>query len=131
MNPFTKIAMILTLSALCGCLSGGGLETASLGGVAALEGGLIGRDPETKGLPSRARASALSAEFRALQFTPAGETVAWETENYRGVVEPTQLYRIGSQDCRGYTHTVIMESGPVKTIGTACKTEEGFWRPVV
>ena len=82
-------------------------------------------------LPEDARARALEAEFQALNFATAGQPVAWNADGYSGEVVPTQLYRVGSQDCRGYSHVFQGESPAVKAVGTACRTASGFWKPVV
>lgn len=125
----------LLLPLLAGCLSstretfGLGTAVPASAGAAALGDGLIGRDKKQK-LSADARNRALDAEFQALQFMPAGQAVAWEAGNLKGSVVPTQLYRIGSQDCRGYSQTVVRDGREAKTVGTACRGEDGFWRPV-
>ncbi|NDV87790.1 hypothetical protein GTW51_13875 [Aurantimonas aggregata] len=133
MRTLSKLAVPLLLLPFAGCLSGGlgggGLGPTSAG-VTALDGGLIGQDQTTGTWPSQARARALEAEFQALQFGQAGQPVAWAVEGFSGEVVPTQLYRVGSQDCRGYSHTFKGTAQPTKAIGTACKTQEGFWKPV-
>jgi surface antigen len=125
----------LILPMAAGCTSMG-RETLGLGagapvsaGAAALGDGLIGRDKGSK-LSSDARMRALDAEYQALQFMPAGQAVPWEAGSIKGSVVPTQLYRVGSQDCRGYSQTVVRDGREAKTLGTACRTEDGFWKPV-
>ncbi|KQT54238.1 hypothetical protein ASG43_01005 [Aureimonas sp. Leaf454] len=125
--------LILPIATGCSSI---GRETLGFGtsapisaGAAALGDGLIGRDKALK-LSSEARMRALDAEYQALQFMPAGQSVAWEAGKVRGSVVPTQLYRVGSQDCRGYSQTVLRDGREAKTLGTACRTEDGFWRPV-
>lgn len=119
---------------LAGCLGGGLSTKASLGpdsaGVAALGDGLIGGARGLK-LSRDARSKALDAEFQALQFAPAGQPVDWTSGGYSGTVVPTQLYRVGSQDCRGYSHLLVARGKSVKQIGAACRTEDGLWKPLV
>ena len=99
-------------------------------GVLALGDGLVGQVPNLK-LSGDARQRALEAEFQALQFAPAGQEVAWSAGRYQGAVVPTQLYRIGSQDCRGYSQTVVAKGKAIKQVGTACRSEDGLWKTVV
>lgn len=126
------VVPLLMACALTGCATSG-IGRASLApaseGVVALGDGLIGQ-AKVK-LPGEARAKALEAEFQALQFAPAGQEVPWVAGGFQGSVVPTQLYRIGSQDCRGYSHTVLVKGQPVKQIGTACRAESGLWQTVV
>lgn len=112
---------------LVGCVSSG---TGPGGGatLAALDGGLIGR-VETASLPGSAQRAALEAEYQALQFGRVGMPVTWEDDGFRGEVVPTQLYRVGSQDCRGYTHTVSRGQARIREVGTACRTGD-LWTPV-
>lgn len=126
---------VLLLPLLTGCLSStresfglGSAVPASVGALA-LGDGLIGRDKKQR-LSADARNRALDAEYQALQFMPAGQTVPWEAGGLKGTVVPTQLYRVGSQDCRGYSQTVVREGREAKTLGTACRGEDGFWRIV-
>ena len=109
---------------LAGCLSGGGLGGASLApasaGVSALGTGLIGQSQDVA-LSGAVLRQALEAEYQALQFGRVGIATSWEADGYRGQVVPTQLYRVGSQDCRGYTHTVSKGGATTRAVGTACR----------
>ncbi|MEE2952390.1 MAG: hypothetical protein VYD57_14255 [Pseudomonadota bacterium] len=124
-------AFALTATAgLSGCLTTGGMLAPSTPpGVAALDGGAIARSQTGGRLPSQVVASAVAAEYQALQFGTAGQAVTWSADGYSGRVVPTQLYRVGSQDCRGYTQYV--DGADTNGItGTACRGEDGFWVPV-
>ncbi|MBU2192983.1 MAG: hypothetical protein KJ796_16355, partial [Alphaproteobacteria bacterium] len=72
------------------------------------------------------------AEYRALEYTPAGDGVEWASASagVGGEVTAAQPYRVGSQDCRQYTHSV--SSGGVKQTarGTACRNPDGSWTPL-
>lgn len=132
-HALKTLVLLLSAATLAGCVTGGegaglSLRPASAG-VAALGEGLIGEARSLK-LPPGARAKALEAEFQALQFAPAGQEVAWTADGFDGRVVPTQLYRVGSQDCRGYSHTVLVKGAPTKEVGTACRGEDGLWKPV-
>jgi surface antigen len=117
---------------LTGCLSGPGATNASLApdtpNIAALNGGLLAQ-PGGVELPASAKRQALEAEYQALQFGRVGQPLDWSADGFRGEVVPTQLYRVGSQDCRGYTHSVSRGTTTVRQIGTACRSGD-MWTPV-
>ncbi|MBO0661846.1 hypothetical protein LQ948_04610 [Jiella sp. MQZ9-1] len=116
---------------LAGCLgSGGSTGGAISSGVVALGNGLVGQTAFAAKMPSDARNRALEAEFQALQFSPAGQPVRWSDDGYSGEVVPTQVYRVGSQDCRAYSHIISHGAKPATVEGVACKTSAGLWKPV-
>lgn len=133
-NRLRVLLLIGLAPALPGCLGGGASTVAALepdsAGVAALGDGLIGQARGVK-LSSDARFRALDAEYQALQFAPAGQPVEWAAKGYQGTVIPTQLYRVGSQDCRGYSHLLVAREKSVRQTGTACRTADGLWKPVI
>jgi len=99
--------------------------------IAAMGGGLIGGSVGA-GMDDRDRRSALEAEYKALEYTQSGQAVSWKSERsgYSGQVVAAQPYRVGSQDCRQYTHTVYA-SGQTRTArGTACRNADGSWTPL-
>lgn len=98
--------------------------------VEAMAGGLIGGQVGA-GLDSQDRRRALEAEYRALEHTPAGQGVAWGSRNGRGgEVIAGSPYRVGSQDCRQYSHTVTVEGRSQTARGTACRNADGSWTPL-
>ena len=122
--------------ALSGCITtGAGRETGSGGIVGRLtgsgdtavaetiiksmDGGLIGGSIGAN-LSASERRLALEAEYRALERTPAGQAVKWQGSGagVAGEVVAAQPYRVGSQDCRQYTHTVVIDGATNTTRGT-------------
>lgn len=97
--------------------------------ISSLDGGLLGR----AGLADISRADrkrALEAEYRALEYTPAGQIVSWNGNALMGEVVAAQPYRVGSQDCRPYSHT-INDGETRRTVrGTACRNADGSWTPL-
>lgn len=74
-------------------------------------------------------ASAIAAEQRALESGQAGQPINWQgSEPGRGgAVIAAQPYRVGSQDCRPYSH-VVNVGGPARSVrGTACRNPDGSW----
>lgn len=122
----------ILMTVLSGCISGslGGGDEPVSEGVLALGDGLVGQIKDVR-LRGDAKVRAVDAEFQALQFSPAGREVVWSEGRWQGQVMPTQVYRIGSQDCRGFTHTLLEGSKSWKQSGTACRGEDGVWHIVV
>src|SRR5690606_27035300 len=115
-----KALLIVGVVALAGCGTTGSGALAPSGGsgsknsgkvaaaiIAAMDGGLVGGKIGS-GLSERDRAAALEAEYRALEYTPSGRPVSWKgsSDNVYGEVTARQPYRVGSQDCRQFSHVV-------------------------
>lgn len=99
--------------------------------IAAMNGGLVGGKIGA-GLSERDRAAALEAEYRALEYTQSGRPVTWKGSkpDVYGEVTAAQPYRVGSQDCRQYSHTIYVSSQPRSARGTACRNADGSWTPL-
>ncbi len=130
------------MTLLAACLSLGACTTTSLTSgvtapttkdsiIAQMNGGLIGGELGSR-LPERERRKALEAEYRALEYTPARMPVTWNTEDGRlsGSVVAAQPYRVGSQDCRQYSHTITDGGRESEARGTACRNPDGSWTPL-
>lgn len=96
--------------------------------LAPLQGGLVGRIDDLR--ISRAdQIAALEAEYRALELTAPGDTAVWRSDGglVTGSIVPSQPYRVGSQDCRQYMHTITVAGGERVARGAACRNEDGSW----
>ncbi len=96
-----------------------------------LGGGLIGQKLG-RSLEASDRKAALEAEYKALEQTQAGQAVAWANpaSGHGGSVTAAQPYRVGSQNCRQYTHTFALGSPAQSVRGTACRNSDGSWTPL-
>ena len=133
LHVLTKIGLLSAL-ALSGCQTiGGGAGTP--GGqsqaVSGMTRGLIS-GPLGKGLSAADRKTALASEYRALEYTQGGKPVSWTGAkgDVSGDVVAAQPYRVGSQDCRQYTHTVFVGGAARNARGTACRNADGSWDPL-
>ncbi len=139
------LAAVIASAGLSGCASSAAQGGGSVGAFAsaasgvgsppgaaaiaeAMGGGLIGGDIGN-GLRQEDRRSALEAEYRALEYTPVGQRVNWQSADRRhaGEVVAAAPYRVGSQDCRQYVHTVQTAGGTQSARGTACRNADGSW----
>lgn len=99
--------------------------------ISAMDGGLIGGSIGA-GLSEAEKRSGLEAEYKALEYTASGQKVTWKSDRsaHYGEVVAAQPYRVGSQDCRQYTHTVFTGTAGVTARGTACRNANGSWTPL-
>jgi surface antigen len=96
-----------------------------------LSGGLIGQKLGTS-FERTDKGPALEAEYKALEQTQAGVAVLWENPKtkHSGSVVAAQPYKVGSQNCRQYTHTFTVEGPAQVAKGTACRNDDGSWTPL-
>ena len=134
--------IVLVMFALSGCATFGGgakpdapivaepaAENPSVMLLDKLAGGLIGQKLGPS-LEKADRGPALEAEYKALEQTPAGQTVSWKSGSHGGEVVAAQPYRVGSQNCRQYAHTFTIGPAPQTAKGTACRSSDGSWTPL-
>lgn len=96
-----------------------------------IAGGLIGASIG-KSLDDADRRAAYEAEYRALEYGRSGAPTGWRNPDsgHHGEVTPGPAYRVNRLDCRDYTHTIYIDGRPETARGTACRQEDGTWRPV-
>ncbi|WP_370056427.1 hypothetical protein [Sinorhizobium fredii] len=137
-----RIVVVASTVALAGCgtTAGGqrgavGLGAAAAGGassasyIEALQGGVIARLGNID-LGKSDRQRALEAEYRALEAAPGGQPVAWEGRSVSGSVVAAAPYQVGSQNCRQYSHTVVVKGQSSTARGAACRNSNGTWSPL-
>lgn len=100
--------------------------------LSAMAGGIVGGLAETN-LDEADRTNAIEAEYRALEYGNTGQTVRWRNSasGNSGEVIAAQPYRVGSQDCRQYVHTVDIAGARQTARGTACRNGDGSWTPLI
>jgi surface antigen len=145
MDMKIRAAFVAGSLAISGCTTTG-LGTAGVGGlagkltgddgngdvaaanIAAMNGGLVGGQIGA-GIGERDRRIALEAEYRALEYTQSGQPITWKSSSSSlyGTVVASQPYRVGSQDCRQYSHTVYVSGQSRNARGTACRNADGSW----
>lgn len=111
-------------------VSGGSVPAANQGVLTELGNGLLGSSANQ--LSQADRRKALEAEYRALEYSPAGKAVSWRgsSSGNSGDVVAAQAYQVGSQNCRQYTHTFTIDDSSQTARGTACRNTDGSWTPL-
>jgi surface antigen len=106
----------------------GRIATTALGAAA---GGIIGYGVG-QWLNDRDRRIAEDTHYRALETGQSNQRLYWRSpdSNAYGEVMPSRPYRIGTEDCRDYTHTIYVDQRPQTMRGTACRNPDGTWRKI-
>jgi surface antigen len=140
-----RMGLVAGMLALAGCSTTGsngsgpditpksGPDSASVAATVLSEmgGGLISGNIGAN-LSATEKRKALEAEYKALEYTASGQTVTWKSDQSSryGEVVAAQPYRVGSQDCRQYRHTVYSGGAGQIARGTACRNSDGSWTPL-
>jgi surface antigen len=126
------VAMALSSCATSKSGGSGGLfsrkPSASAAFITALQGGIAGRSGVE--LSDSDKQRAVEAEYRALEGAAVGQPVAWSGRNASGRVVAAAPYQVGSQNCRQYTHTLIVDGKDTVVRGAACRNGDGSWTPL-
>jgi surface antigen len=133
-----KIALIVLPLLLAGCQTVGfgkkvtpqltSTGSAASSNTAISGGGLVG-GPFGARLDRADRTAAFEAEYKALEYSKGGELVTWtgRTGTAGGKVVAAQPYRVGSQDCRQFSHELTLSGAATNARGTACRNNDGTW----
>lgn len=117
---------VLTVMVLAGCSTMQPSSRVSQSLISAPLAKEIGSD-----VPDEARRKAAEAEFRALENGLAGVPVAWrQSDDAYGTVVPQQPYSVGSANCRRFTRNMTINGEQRSQTATACRREDGVWRPL-
>jgi surface antigen len=118
-----------TASRDAGKLGNGVTSNTSASYIAALGGGVIGRQAGLS-ISKADRQRALEAEYRALEGSRGGQPVVWQGSGISGSVVAAAPFQVGSQNCRQYSHTVTVKGQESVTRGAACRNADGTWTPL-
>lgn len=93
-------------------------------------GGLAGN---LQGLSASQRRQALDAEYRALEFSESRNPERWSAEqgSASGTVVAFVPFQVGSQNCRQFSHKVLLDGREQTLRGGACRNADGTWTPLV
>lgn len=126
------ITMLCIPSLVAGCIKQPQTTTTATESLiySAMGTGLLG--DSISRIPAKQRSLALEAEYKALEYTRSGNTINWATNDgvASGTVTPGQPYRVGSQNCRQYSHSFVIRGVPQTNRGSACRNDDGSWSPL-
>ncbi|MAB01092.1 MAG: lipoprotein LipA [Stappia sp.] len=86
-----------------------------------------------KDLSTGDRRAAATALRDALAADRTGTTVRWENRSSgsQGRVVTGPAYQVNNIVCRDYTHVIEAGNGERSMRGSACRSAEGAWQPIV
>ena len=82
-----------------------------------------------KQLSPEEKALAVRSEYYALEYMPVHQLVYWNSQksSASGIVDPGHFYSVGLQNCRQYSHTLILNGIKFIEKGSACRNNDGSW----
>ena len=124
-----RLAVLPVAALVVGCTTLGAGQSSVL--ASSLQSGILAGEVGA-GLNAPARALAATAEYEALESGRAGVPVSWkQSDRVYGNVVPQQPFSVGATNCRRYVHTVTVGGADRSAAGTACRSEDGVWEPLV
>ena len=68
----------------------------------------------------------------ALETQKVGQASTWVNPDsgHSGEITPTKTYSMEGQPCRDFTQTIYIDGEAEEINGTACRQEDGSWKPV-
>lgn len=97
----------------------------------ALNGGILPKATFDT-LSRRDKMRVLLTEYSALENSPAGKALSWQNPNgkFSGIVTPLQPFKVGTQNCRQYSHDILVRDVQITASGAACRSPNGKWVPI-
>lgn len=132
MVPLIRSVSVAAALMLAGCQTTGlvpGVKPGTPAPNAGISGGGLIGGKLGASLDRTDRTAAFEAEYKALEYSGGGELVVWtgRSGNISGKVVAAQPYRVGSQDCRQYSHELTLSGALSDARGTACRNNDGTW----
>ena len=119
------------IGGLVGSQFGGGTGNKVAIGAGVLAGGFLGNQVG-KSLDCQDQQYHYDTTQSALETQKTGETAKWTNPDtgHAGDVTPTRTYTSEGQPCRDFIQTIYIDGASEEIKGTACRQEDGTWKPV-
>jgi len=116
---------------LVGSQIGGGTGNKVAIGAGVLAGGFLG-NKVGKSLDCQDQQYHYDTTQSALETQKVGQSSTWTNPDtgHSGNVTPTRTYTSEGQPCRDYTQTIYIDGEDEEINGTACRQEDGSWKPI-
>ena len=116
---------------LVGSQIGGGTGNKVAIGAGVLAGGFLG-NKVGKSLDCQDQQYHYDTTQSALETQKVGQSSTWTNPDtgHSGNITPTRTYTSEGQPCRDYTQTIYIDGEDEEVIGTACRQEDGSWKPI-
>ena len=119
------------IGGLVGSQIGGGTGNKIAIGAGVVAGGFLG-NKIGKSLDCQDQQYHYDTTQNALESQKTGETAKWANPDsgHSGEVTPTRTYTSEGQPCRDFTQTIYLDGEIEEIKGTACRQDDGTWKPV-
>jgi surface antigen len=116
---------------LVGSQIGGGTGNKVAIGAGVLAGGFLGNQVG-KSLDCQDQQYHYDTTQNALETQKVGQSSSWTNPDtgHSGEITPTRTYTSQGQPCRDFTQTILIDGEEEKINGTACRQDDGSWKPV-
>ncbi|MCG8377886.1 MAG: glycine zipper 2TM domain-containing protein [Proteobacteria bacterium] len=119
------------LGGLVGSQIGGGTGKKVAIGAGVVAGGFLGNKVGTA-LDCQDQQYHYDTTQNALETKKTGQSSNWVNPDtgHSGEITPTRTYTSDDQPCRDYTQTIYIDGKAEEVNGTACRQEDGSWKPL-
>ena len=119
------------IGGLVGSRIGGGTGNKIAIGAGVLAGGFLG-NKVGKSLDCQDQQYHYDTTQNALETGKTGTTTKWVNPDtgHAGDVTPTRTYTSQGQPCRDFTQVIYIDGESEEIKGTACRQDDGTWKPV-
>ncbi len=116
---------------LVGSQFGGGTGNKVAIGAGVLAGGFLGNQVG-KSLDCQDQQYHYDTTQNALETQKVGQSSSWSNPDtgHSGEITPTRTYTSDGQPCRDFTQTILIDGEAEKINGTACRQNDGSWKPI-
>jgi surface antigen len=116
---------------LVGSQIGGGTGNKVAIGAGVVAGGYLGNQVG-KSMDCQDQQYHSNTTQNALETQKVGHTSTWTNPDtgHSGEVTPTRTYTSEGQACRDFTQTIHIDGEDEEIKGTACRQEDGSWKPI-
>jgi surface antigen len=119
------------LGGLVGSQIGGGTGNKVAIGAGVVAGGYLG-NKLGKSMDCQDQQYHSDTTQNALETQKVGQTSTWTNPDtgHSGDVTPTRTYTSEGQPCRDFTQTIHIDGEDEEINGTACRQDDGSWKPI-
>jgi surface antigen len=119
------------LGGLVGSKFGGGTGNKVAIGAGVVAGGYLG-NKVGKSMDCQDQQYHSNTIQNALETQKVGQTSTWANPDtgHSGEITPTRTYTSEGQPCRDFTQTIHIDGEDEVIKGTACRQDDGSWKPI-
>ena len=119
------------IGGIVGSQVGGGTGNKVAIGAGVLAGGFLG-NKVGQSLDCQDQQYHYDTTQNALETQKVGQSSTWNNPDsgHSGEITPTRTFTSGGQPCRDFTQIIKVDGQDEKINGTACRQDDGSWKPI-